>query len=86
MFLRVMIALGMAWVLCAGGRRLRVGRGKRRRRMEQEGKTNQQGAVPEYSMGGVVVDTVSGKGLGHVLVEVSPIEGRVGEGQPVTGE
>jgi hypothetical protein len=86
MCVRLGIGLLMAWVLCVAGRgncAAASWQGETAQGNGQEGKTNQQGAVPEYSMGGVVVDTVSGKGLGHVLVEVSP-EGRMGEGQPVT--
>ena len=85
MFVRAMIAFGMASLLCAGGCAAAGWQGETGQANGQEGKTNQQGVVPEYSIGGVVVDTVTGKGVPHALVEVS-IEGRVGERRPGCGE
>jgi hypothetical protein len=79
------IGLVMAWMVCAGLRGdLAAAAWQDVSNAGQPGAiASGQGAVPEYLMGGVVIDTVTGKGVPHALVEVS-LEGRIGEGQPVT--
>lgn len=80
---RVGMLLVMAIVLWGGGRTdARNARGQEQgaagSARGQEGSTSGQGVVPEYSMGGVVIDTVTAKGVPHALVELS-IYKRVGE-------
>jgi hypothetical protein len=45
-----------------------TGSGAARGSQEQAGKASEQGAVQEFSIGGVVVDSVAGRGVGHALV------------------
>jgi protocatechuate 3,4-dioxygenase beta subunit len=80
--------LVMAVVLCASGRT----DARNPRRQEQgaagqagarHGSTNGQGVVPEYSITGTAVDTTTGQGVPHALVELS-IYKRVGETGPPT--
>ena len=61
---RLGIGLVLALVLGAGGRgncAAASWQGEAAQVNGQEGKTNQQGEVPEYSMGGVAVDTTTGR-------------------------
>jgi len=85
---RVGMLLVMAIVLWGGGRTdARNARGQEQgaagSARGQEGSTSGQGVVPEYSMGGVLIDTVTAKGVPHALVELSFYR-RIGEPQPTT--
>jgi hypothetical protein len=78
--------LVMAGVFCGGGltdARSALGQeqGAAGQARGQEGSTSGQGAVPEYAIGGVVVDTTTGRPVAHALVDLW-IEARAGGGQP----